>query len=161
MEKWKTPLGFHGTYLISDKGRVMRTGPGRGATPGAILRHTKTHDGYHTVALRHGGEYHRRYVHVLVGEAFICERVGSMQFNHIDGKKDNNRLSNLEAVTPKQNMEHAKRMGLLGVPRKLSQIEADSAVDDWESGRVTDIYRLAGMYGVGRTTMQKVIKGKY
>lgn len=49
-------------------------------------------------------------VHRVVWEAFSGEPIPSgMQINHIDEKKDNNIRSNLELVSPKQNINYGSR----------------------------------------------------
>ena len=51
----------------------------------------------------------KRYVHRLQGNAYLGLDLNNpkMQINHINKIKDDNKLSNLEIVTPKQNMRHA------------------------------------------------------
>ena len=52
----------------------------------------------------------------LVAQAFIGERPEGYQIDHIDGNKQNNHVSNLEYVTPSENMIRATKKGLNTVP---------------------------------------------
>lgn len=59
------------------------------------------------------GKQHAYSVHRLVLENFNpVKDMDKLQINHIDGDKTNNAVSNLEWVTPKQNIEHAIKHGL-------------------------------------------------
>ena len=50
------------------------------------------------------------YIHKLVALAFLGDSNG-LQVNHKDCNKLNNHIDNLEYVTPKENTQHARRMG--------------------------------------------------
>ena len=59
--------------------------------------------------------------HVLVAKAFIPNPMNKAQVNHIDGNKQNNHFTNLEWVSNSENMDHARREGLINAnPEKFS-----------------------------------------
>jgi hypothetical protein len=89
-------------YEVSDDGQVRQILTGR------ILRASISSPGYLAV---HLGPQRAR-VHALVAGAFIGPRPARHETNHIDGDKLNNRVSNLEYVTPGTNQRHAYAMGL-------------------------------------------------
>lgn len=68
----------------------------------------KDRDGYLRVAL-YKSKNERVWigVHKLVAIAFLGGDHGGMVVNHINYKRDDNRVENLEWVTPKQNAQHS------------------------------------------------------
>lgn len=70
--------------------------------------------GYRSVSLRHAGKQAQKLTHRLVAEAFLPNPEQLPQVNHIDGDKKNNAVTNLEWVTPSQNMKHAYAIGHWG-----------------------------------------------
>ena len=67
------------------------------------------HTGYKVVRI---GEHQWR-VHRFVWVFFNGEPAPGMVINHKDGNKHNNHLSNLECVSPRENTQHAYRIGLM------------------------------------------------
>lgn len=74
-------------------------------------------NGYLAVSLWMDGLQYPRYVHRLVVEAFNGE-INGFEINHIDGNKQNNKLSNLEVVTSTENKKHAYKNNLRFVTTK-------------------------------------------
>jgi hypothetical protein len=69
--------------------------------------------GYLAVDLYDNGERKTKRVHRLVAEAFVPNPHGKPEINHIDGNRHNNKVSNLEWVTKKENCRHAWDNGLV------------------------------------------------
>ena len=57
-----------------------------------------------------------RKVHSIVAEVFIGPRPHGMDVNHRDGNKQNNAVENLEYCTRRENMQHARALGLCSAP---------------------------------------------
>lgn len=98
-EEWRPVEGFAGVYEVSSRGRMRNTSSGKylvTTTPGRI-------DGYCAVSLRIAiGKYCTRTVHRIVAEAFLPEREPGMQIHHKNGIKTDNRVENLEWVSPSE-----------------------------------------------------------
>ena len=104
-------------YLVSPDGTVY--GPRRFALKGHVLP-----DGYRRVTI--AGRHVLR--HLVVAETFIGPRPAGMQTNHIDGDKGNNRASNLEYVTPAENVRHS--LDVLGVVRSPGEANGNARLTD-------------------------------
>lgn len=108
-EIWRPIRGYENLYEVSNLGKVRsldRLANRNGGTmlcKGRILKPLKTSNGYHQVDLYNDGKKIRFYVHRLVYEAFNGQIPEGMQVNHIDEDKTNNRLDNINMMTPKEN----------------------------------------------------------
>ena len=69
-------------------------------------------DGYPTIFLWRYKRKVRCRVNRLVAQAFIPNSQNKPEVNHIDGNKQNNRVSNLEWCTRTENERHAYKTGL-------------------------------------------------
>ena len=117
METWKPVYGYDGLYIVSNAGEIKSVARNvarskNGALPvkERTLAQFTDRYGYRCVSLQKDKKRITRCVHRIVLESFDY-RCG-LQVNHKDGNKFNNNLSNLEWVTPKENIEHAQKMGL-------------------------------------------------
>lgn len=129
-EIWKESVTLKGRYAVSSLGRIKsldRVGETcYGATrslKGRLLSHHRNPDKYHLLNCKFNGKQRVIQVHRLVAEAFIPNPENLPYINHIDGNKSNNKIGNLEWVTHKQNMHHARRTGLIPDIRKSTVID--------------------------------------
>ena len=109
-EVWKPIIG-HENYEISNKGRVRSIHNGKKR----IMKIQNHSHGYNVINL-YEHELSRqfsRYIHRLVGQAFIPNPLNKPQINHKDGNKKNNNVSNLEWMTAKENCAHSSKNNLL------------------------------------------------
>jgi hypothetical protein len=110
-EIWVAVSGYEGLYEVSDAGRVKNIARRKGTTPGAILKHRPTRDGYSKVLLRNQGADYQTLVHRLVYRSFIGPILDGMQIDHLNGDKTDNTPQNLEAVTQTENIRRSFSRG--------------------------------------------------
>ena len=83
-----------------------------------VLAPAQRTDGYWFVTLSVNGKHTHKALHTAVAEAFLGGRPHNAWINHKDGDKSNNRVENLEYMTPAGNMQHA--LYELGKSKKLN-----------------------------------------
>ena len=94
MSEWAKINGFD--YSVNRIGQVRHDGSG------CLLKTWTSSSGYLYVQLIRE-RAHTRYVHRLIGEAFIPNPENLPQIDHIDGNKQNNDISNLRWVSVSEN----------------------------------------------------------
>jgi hypothetical protein len=112
-EEWRGVVGFP-DYEVSNLGRVKshrRVRVHRKNKP-KILTSFPNAQGYRYVTFGINGKRIIKYIHTMVLVAFSGPCPPGYEGNHDDGDKSNNCLSNLEWVTPSENVRHAYKTGL-------------------------------------------------
>ena len=99
-EIWRDIKGFEGIYQVSNLGRVKSFY----RLKEKILKPKLAHNGYCRVGLCKNSIGKFYMIHRLVWEAFNGQIPEGLQVNHINEIKSDNRLSNLNLMTPKENM---------------------------------------------------------
>lgn len=102
-EIWKDILGYKGLYKVSNLGRVKS------------IYYEKTHrilsacpnNGYLYVGLWSIGKCKKHSIHRLVAEAFLPNPENKPCVNHLNAKRDDNTLANLEWCTHSENNRYA------------------------------------------------------
>lgn len=107
MEMWKL-VDEMKTYEVSNKGNVRK----KLKNGYNYLKPFKDKDGYLKVCLCENQRRIYRFVHRLVGIAFIENKDNKPTINHKDGNKTNNNVENLDWATNKEQNKHALNMGL-------------------------------------------------
>jgi len=158
--------GYEGLYSITSDGRVWSHRCQKWMSAGDNGK------GYKFVHLYLNQSSSRFYVHRLVASAFLDNPDSLPQVNHIDGVKDNNRVSNLEWSSLRHNMRHAWDEGLCRVWEK--QVESvtaynktkrslsDEQVRDIrkQHGRGDSARSLARKHGVQSGTVSQIVNGQ-
>lgn len=106
--------------------------------------------------------YKRESVHRLVWMSVHGQIPNGMQINHKNGNKKDNRIANLELVTPSQNIIHAHKIGLhpRGENRVQSKLTATQVLEMRALRAEGWSYpKLAERYNVSHPTIQAAIKG--
>ncbi len=157
--RWLDVPGYEGLYQVSRSGQIF------GLTRKRVLAHFVDESGYCRVNLYRDGQVRHHKVHRLVAAAFLGPIPEGYQINHKDGDKSNNAVSNLEAVTPKENVQHAEATGLKrstkgeGSPRaKLTEAKVREMRRLHKEGFSAS--KLAKLYGVSQRMACLICSGR-
>jgi hypothetical protein len=159
------PLSVKGFehYLVDEFGNVYNTINSRRnklLNPKRIKSWSNKNTGYSQVVLRNtlkGIKAKALYVHRLVAEAYIPNPNNLPQVNHINGVKNDNRVSNLEWVNASQNQNH--RVNLFGTlcdrivqNKKLLNAGVDLYFETKNTKRVSQLWKCSNI------TTYKILK---
>lgn len=179
LENWKAVVGYEGLYEVSDLGRVRRLKILVRGGWGANGRLLKTRlrkpvldpKGYlrmvlHTLPDAQGvRRQSANFVHRLVALAFIGPfPAGKRDINHKDFNRTNNSVSNLEWVSPAENIEHSARAGRFWAENAPKQsrftVEQIKAVKELLVAGDKSRAEISEITGVGVSTITSVTTGK-
>lgn len=108
---WKTVV-YNGEeynqFQISNDGQL------KNVKTGTVYKQVVNKKGYNQVCVSLGSRDKKKVfrIHKAVAETFISNPNNKKEVNHKDGNKNNNHVSNLEWVTPSENVQHACQNGL-------------------------------------------------
>lgn len=142
--EWRVIPGYEDDYEISNWGVVRRSrrSKARSSSPGNQKGHLKAQrlrNGYFWISLCQGSVAKAMTVHKLVTLAFLGPRPKGLQVNHKNGVRHDNRISNLEYVTPRQNTLHSKEVlkkaiGSKHHGAKLTEADIPEIRRRWDEG---------------------------
>lgn len=111
MEEWKIIEEFP-DYEISSFGNCKKKNTTKGGySVGKFIKPKIMYDKYLMFRLNKEGKQYFQNAHRLVAIHFITNPENKKEVNHKDCNKQNNRVENLEWVTPRENIDHAVKMG--------------------------------------------------
>ena len=150
-EEWKNLPEYIGIE-VSTLGRVRKNT--RKHYGDVIEKFCKDQDGYCKCTVQKlDGTYSSQPVHRLVAKAFIPNPENKTCVNHIDNNRTNNRVDNLEWVTPKENVYHSFVKGRRKV---LKGVQRTTVLTDFQ---VSQIAKLRTLYTVNQ--LSKLFNIKY
>lgn len=165
-------LIHEGFFSVDVQGRIWRHKRFyRGAKLGDVnpkqrAEHVSGH-GYLNINLHYGGKQHKAMAHRIVWIYFNGVIPKGIEVNHINGIKNDNRLSNLELVTRSENMKHASSKGWVklgkgeGHPKaKLTIQKVERIRKIYASGLLT-LTELSRMFNVYPSTIERVVTRKH
>lgn len=149
MEKWKPTIELPDLYEVSEIGRVRRL---RSSGQKTVISFKTTEAGYKQVCLWSGGKPHWFLAHRLAWAAFVSPIPKGMQINHKNGEKADNRIENLEVVTPSQNSLHKFRVLKHPAPNNPSFGEKNGS----SKLSIEDVITIRALYSQGNCTWKSI-----
>lgn len=162
---WKSIKGFDNKYFVNESGEIMSSFPGKKSR---ILKPISKSYGYQKVNLQKGSCISQVSIHRVVAEAFLPNPEGKKQVNHKNGNKHDNRVENLEWVTPSENTRHSfavlgkksPNLGKRGKKNPLSRAVCQYDLQGYYVGAWNSISDAARFYACNPCQIINNIKGR-
>lgn len=151
-EPKKEWVDYRGLYQVSNLGRVrsldrlINHRNRKCFKQGKILNHKINYNGYHVIGLFNDGEARYFLISRLVYFTFNPDADTTLQVNHIDEDKSNNRLDNFNLMTAKENCNYGTRVERFSKGHKKPIIQYDlqgNFIRQWASAK--DVKRELGI----------------
>ena len=144
-EVWKDVKGYEGLYEVSNLGRI------KSLRAKIVMKDYIDRYGYKLIGLYKEGKSKSFRVHRLVVEAFkgIPE---TMEVNHKDYNRTNNRLSNLEVVTTDENNAYSLENVLKAHKRETRTHTGNAKIT------ADDVHEIRSLYKTGKYTQKELGK---
>lgn len=167
-EEWRDIPGYEGLYQVSDTGKiksVIRRGSFVAGRKKRLSRHVT---GYQYVSLtaRDGSEK-KHYIQRLVMMSFEpIDSAEHLDVNHVDGNKLNNSIGNLEWLSHRDNIIHARTV-LKAWPDMRGERSANAKLTDDDVRTIRALHLsglkqkdIAARYNVSQPTIGYIVHGK-
>jgi len=169
IEEWKDVVGYEGLYAVSNLGNIKSLSYWRFITPNnkyhfykeRPLKPCTTKDGYLQVRLSKKNGGNSFLLHRLIAIAFIPNPEKKSEVNHKLGIKNDNRVTELEWVTPKENSHHAHSNNLMksckGTKNAAAKLTEIQVLEIRAIGKSKTIKSIAEQYNVDTSTIGRIL----
>ena len=168
---WKDVIEFEGYYQVNSDGQVrsldrivIYSSGSQRVHKGILLKPLLADNGYLRVCLQKEHKTVYKAIHRLVLQAFLGGLPFGYQVNHINGIKKDNRLDNLEYLTPSQNRKHAfdtnLQKPLLGSNHQNAKLTEENILEIRTLFGVMKQKDIATKFKVSRSTIADIQHGR-
>lgn len=178
-EIWKPIKGFESYYEVSNLGNVrsldrdVKSGIHNWKLKSRVLKPQKYKNGYLFVSLSKNGTVIQKILHRLVAFEFVDGYNKTLEVNHKDFDKNNNKAENLEWCTKSENHKHLyknnqdsyiKRERFQGIgdnnPRAILKKEDVLFIRENCANNKITRKQVALIYGVSRSAIDSIMTRK-
>ena len=160
---------IHKNLMVREDGMVKNTSVRTGRGSNRIYKDWRTGsntNGYRQINIP--GEKKKSYVHRLVALAFIPNPENKEEVNHKNGRKNDNRVCNLEWNTYSENLQHAYDTGLKvskkGKEHQSSKHYTEAQYKDIKkhlSEKKLTQKEIGALYGVSANPINSIKRGTH